>query len=878
MTKIVRPDPIIPDHEVLRKIGGGAYGEVWLARAVTGVMRAVKIVYREDFSDERTFEREFQGVLKFEPVSRDHPGLVHVLHVGRSDGASPFYFYVMELGDDAYFSEEFNPVEYEPRTLRSDMVTANHVPLDTNFVITTGRRLAQALDHLHKLNLTHRDVKPSNVIFVEGNAKLADIGLVATMDQRTFVGTEGFVPPEGPGSTGADIYSLGKVLYEMATGMDRLQFPELPEEGPPEKDRKKWIILNRLLCDVCEPRTAKRKVKSAAQLADVLGRLEIGKKIKKPVSPVAWIAIFSLFVLSFFTTQTAIQYSWGNYDIEGKREALPIRYASAKISSETEDGTPLEGVDVYNLEGELLGPTSLNMTDLRVGERLQLILRKDGFLDAAVDVELAGDKTLLVFVKMVRFSPPVIDESWKDALGLEYSPLDESHVSVNHVTAELWSAFANSENLSDEVISFTHSEAGDEVEIVAVPELLASRYVEWLTAKCLAEGFLAPHADDTLERNREIKVSYDRKFPEERLPRMALENGWRPFRCLVQVIPYATLSFDSTPQGALIYINGRLIGNTSLPDYVVPPGLLNYTIELEGYDAVSGTEQLNDRGHKEVSVHLKENEVAVVFGKDARVWKNSLGMRLAPLGDDLMVSIWQTRANDYEPFMVFKEKKWDMEFSPESPNHPVVGITREEAEEFCEWLTERERGLERIQTQHRYRLLTDSEWSRAAGLEERMDQPIDREIDIQNFGIYPWGVEVWPPPERFGNFADLAAANSQDIEVRQTIEGYLDGFAAAAPVGQFSANQNGLYDLGGNVKEWVSDPYQEGEEGLERGVLRGADWKSYDSSHLELRHRDFVSPQIKSALCGFRVVLAKEDDQEQRELPNEVDEDGGDTN
>ena len=274
----IRPNPAIPDHEVLRKIGGGAYGEVWLARGVTGALRAVKVVWREDFEDARTFEREFEGILKFEPMSRDHPALVNILHVGRSPDGVSFYYYVMEIGDDVTSGQDINPIEYEPRTLRADHHQASGVQWDTNVCIDVGLRLAEALDHLHERGLAHRDVKPSNVIFVNGRAKLADIGLVAARGQRTFVGTEGFVPPEGPGSAQADVYSLGKVLYEIATGKDRMSFPELPDEMPSGADKKRWLELNKIICDICEPRISKRKISTAADLADALRRLQRGKR------------------------------------------------------------------------------------------------------------------------------------------------------------------------------------------------------------------------------------------------------------------------------------------------------------------------------------------------------------------------------------------------------------------------------------------------------------------------------------------------------------------------------------------------------------------------------------------------------------------------
>ena len=60
--------PQIPDHELLRRVGEGAYGEVWLARNVMGTHRAVKIVYRRSFSDDRPYEREFAGIKRFEPI------------------------------------------------------------------------------------------------------------------------------------------------------------------------------------------------------------------------------------------------------------------------------------------------------------------------------------------------------------------------------------------------------------------------------------------------------------------------------------------------------------------------------------------------------------------------------------------------------------------------------------------------------------------------------------------------------------------------------------------------------------------------------------------------------------------------------------------
>src|SRR6266566_2101873 len=256
--------PSIPDHELLRRIGGGSYGEVWLARNVLGDYRAVKVIYRDKFEHDRPFDREFEGIQKFEPISRSHESQVDILHVGRNEAAGYFY-YVMELADDAGAipnDECQNPKEarkpndksdlvagnlwssgfglpsrfdirnsdlYIPHTLKLDLYRRSRLPVDE--CIEIGLALTTALENLHEHGLVHRDVKPSNIIFVNGVPKLADIGLVANMDATmSFVGTSGFLPPEGPGTPQADIYSLGKVLYEIRTGKDRQEFPKLPPD------------------------------------------------------------------------------------------------------------------------------------------------------------------------------------------------------------------------------------------------------------------------------------------------------------------------------------------------------------------------------------------------------------------------------------------------------------------------------------------------------------------------------------------------------------------------------------------------------------------------------------------------------------------------
>jgi WD40 repeat protein/serine/threonine protein kinase len=275
---VAHSPPKILDHTLIRKIAEGSYGEIWLARNVMGTCRAVKILYRKHFDHERPYEREYEGIQKFEPLSRSHEGFVDILQIGRNDSEEYFY-YVMELGDDRAYGQNFTPDTYQPKTLSSEVSTRGRLPVEE--CLHLALTITDALSQLHEHGLTHRDIKPSNIIFVNGTPKLADIGLVANIGHdRSYVGTEGFIAPEGPGSPQADIFSLGKVLYEISTGKDRHDFPELPDNFDTFPDAAAFREFNEVIIRACHSDLAQR-YPSARKMYAELAVLINGDSIKR---------------------------------------------------------------------------------------------------------------------------------------------------------------------------------------------------------------------------------------------------------------------------------------------------------------------------------------------------------------------------------------------------------------------------------------------------------------------------------------------------------------------------------------------------------------------------------------------------------------------
>ena len=243
--------------KLLSQCGRGAYGIVFLAQNPLGQHICIKIIENSD-----TSIRELNGLKHYTRVSENHPNILRVFHIGEFQTG---FYYTMEVADNI----SDNPEQYIPATLGNMLRQGKVFSIEEAGQIIS--ELLDGLETIHNAGLLHRDIKPDNIVFVNGKVKLSDPGLVTDATQKnSIVGTPGFIPPEVvydglPASKNSDLYALGKLYYCMVTGNPANEYPHLPDLMPFTVRRQIFPALVRM-CN----RNSSKRFSSAQEFKNII--------------------------------------------------------------------------------------------------------------------------------------------------------------------------------------------------------------------------------------------------------------------------------------------------------------------------------------------------------------------------------------------------------------------------------------------------------------------------------------------------------------------------------------------------------------------------------------------------------------------------------
>jgi len=201
---------------LLKPLGKGGFGQVWLAEHTTlpSVYRAVKLIH---LTDPALRKSEQEGVLRYKQSMGACPYLVPIEEVGE---VKRWFYYVTPLADDARGSSPIQQwQDYEPLTL--EWYRLSHRRSAVTEVVTVADEILSAVESVHANNFLHCDIKPPNVLKIDGTWRLSDIGILCPAeDADGRAGTPWFAPPEGYKDRSGDLFALGRTMYLLLSGAD----------------------------------------------------------------------------------------------------------------------------------------------------------------------------------------------------------------------------------------------------------------------------------------------------------------------------------------------------------------------------------------------------------------------------------------------------------------------------------------------------------------------------------------------------------------------------------------------------------------------------------------------------------------------------------
>ncbi|MFN0078029.1 MAG: protein kinase domain-containing protein [Prosthecobacter sp.] len=883
--------PELPQYEILGLLGRGGMGAVYRARQKSLKREvAIKVLPPSIEDNDMHFAERFKA--EAESMARlNHPGIISVYDAG----ATP--------GDLLYIIMEF--VE---GTDVSQMIRASgRLPPEHAHAITA--HVCEALAYAHANGLIHRDIKPANIMVdTQGRVKVADFGLAKMANDDSgytqsnmAVGTPDFVAPEAlipgmPVDGRADLYAVGVMLYQMLTGniprgafkpasvlvhgldarFDQIVFKAMQvdrEERHSSATELRQHLDSLLMPAVPAPdlqryssaqmpqtpppgsRMGVATARPSAGGAATDGRANATPILRQAATPTAppkskvplFIGVAAVLAVGAF-----ILFSGGKQPdvarLAKAESAAPLAPKPQTLASSATAAAPAKVAEAPKPEpkpaviAKAPEPAKVEPPKPSVSTAKPSVLESQATPVAATPVMTAP--TPPVVVAQAPAAPPTAAPSLTvspspspPALPPELAALDATFIKLQaeRVTAPFDADLAK----------------------------LNSSYLGGIGKK-IAEEKAAGHLDGILALEAEQKLVTDKQpVPEsddEKAPASlkALRAIYRDAYVKLATTRAANLKLLTEPlDKRLAQMESDFAKGDRLADAKVVRGYREVLSDgrAAGPPAAASVATAATTPNPALGgpSALPLNPAAMLALKDGI--SNTLGMKFLPVkGTEVLFCIHETRRQDYAAYATdasgvdgaWKTQQRNGIPCGDKDDHPVVGVSWEDAQKFCEWLSKKEGKT--------YRLPTDEEWSIAVGLgrKEKHGKGITPEmLNGKEQTEFPWG-DDYPPKtkDKAGNYGDTAW--TEKFPTEPGMKDYTDGFPTTAPVMSFKPNKLGLYDMGGNVWEWVEDWWNAGKTDR---VLRGASFADHDRGALLSSYRSHDTSGYRDNSYGFRCVM-----------------------
>ena len=282
---------ILDGYRLIRFLGRGGFGEVWLCRSeAMGDFRAIKFI---PTTNPELLEKEYESLLHFRKAAAQlrSPHLVSIEHVNRNEAG---LYYVMPLADGVAGDDPTDPT-WQPLSLTAKIHAQAAMPqwFSSKEITDILRPLLDALQTLSDAGLVHRDVKPENILFFNGQPCLGDISLLgADASVITRRGTPGYATPSWYVGGHPDMYGIAALLYTLLTGnlpdmMGRAAFlwPPQGEASLTESERAEWKRLHAVIRRATDEKVAERFVDFAAMTSTLRNEAPVKARFPRILVP-----------------------------------------------------------------------------------------------------------------------------------------------------------------------------------------------------------------------------------------------------------------------------------------------------------------------------------------------------------------------------------------------------------------------------------------------------------------------------------------------------------------------------------------------------------------------------------------------------------------